>query len=176
MKYLRIWCIFMCTICCFSCSQVLDFDQVNAYKLNTSFTAPLIYFYVSEPSLIGALEFKQKSNVKFFDSSYIKENLSKIEFNFKVLNELDKDITIRILLLDSEDSLLYEIETSKIVAKNLEYQLTEVVEMAVHPEVRDFARVEILINLEDPILAEDIADARALHFKSDFTMYCGISL
>ena len=176
MKSLQSWCIFICAIYCLSCSQVLDVDQVNGYELNTSFTVPLIYFDVSEPSLIGALEFRQKSNIKFFDSYDIKENLSKIEFNFKVVNELTKDVTIQILLLDSEDSLLYKIETSKIVAKSLEYQLTQILEMAVLPEIRNFARVEILINLEDPILAEDILDMRVLHFKSDLTMYFSRSL
>lgn len=175
MKFPKSWYFFFCTIF-FSCSQVLDFEQVQAYELNASYTVPLVYFEVALANFLKTEQVIEKSDVKFLNSFFIKENLSKIELKFEVINELNRDVNIQILLLDNEDSLLYSLETLKIAAKNLEYQYQEVVDIAVHQEVKNLAGIKILINLEGPIVVNDISDTPVLRFKSGLTIHFGTAL
>jgi hypothetical protein len=176
MKFFKSCFFFLCISIFFSCSQELDFDQVNTYELNASFTSALAYFDLEAATFLGLSKISEKSDVKLFNTSFVKENLSKIEFNFEVINEFNNDVNIEILLLDSKDNLLYKIDSLKIAAKNLKYSYQEDIDIVAHQEVKNFARIEIVIHLEDPILAEDIAHKRKLRFKSGLIIHLGSSL
>lgn len=176
MKFSKSWCLFFGTILFFSCSQVLDFDQVSGYQLQSSFTTSLAYFEITAANFSGTSEITEKSDIKVFNTEFLKESLSKIELNFEVKNEFNTGFNIEILLLDNNNNILYKTGKIAIAAKSLEYDYQEIIELSTHPEVKNFSRIEVVLSLEEPLLASDNLAASLLGFKSSFTIHFGKSL
>jgi len=162
-----------------SCSQSLDFDQIEDYAVNPSIIAPLAYFTIDAANFLafgGVTEISETSDFKVFENSFFKQNLTKLDFEFEVSNQFNRDFTMTIALLDDNNNLIYEFNKININANNLDIKQKEVIEFVVHQNIINFTRVKFTLSLDDasiPILASDLGD---IEFKSAVIIYLEANL
>lgn len=177
MKFFNNLCIFLCAFMFFSCSQSLDFNQIDEYTIKPAFSVSLTFFTIdatSFESVAGAppiTEISQKSDVKIFESGFIKDNLQQLDFEFEVKNEFSRDFTMEILLLDEDDNLIYKLQDLKISANNLNFKQKEVIDITKNTNVVNFTRVEVKLSLDDKVTPVDASDIGQINFKSAATIY-----
>ncbi|MDR6846557.1 hypothetical protein [Flavobacterium granuli] len=90
--------------CLFSCSSDLDFNQAEDFNIQPVFTTNLAYFEKKAPEfIIGGTEqsfFQHTSNVDFFNTSFVEEDLVKAELYFRIKNTIAREYIFNIIFLD----------------------------------------------------------------------------
>lgn len=174
--------LFLCLLVLFSCSQSLDFDQIEEYSAKPSFSVALASLTLDSSNFIVSsgipviTVIDKQSDFKLFDHSFIKQNLVKLDFNFEIRNEFNRDFTMEISLLDENNLLVYKLQDLKINAKNLLFKQEEIISVAVNPNIVNFTKVDVKLVLDDatnPITASDIGK---LIFESSITVHLEKSL
>lgn len=159
--------ILLCFVLIFGCSEDVDFDQIEDYTLKPSYALSLTYFTISPNNFVpipGAppiTEISEKSDVKIFETSFIRQNLVQLDFDFEITNRFNGDFTVEISLLDENDNLIYQLNDLNVAANNLEFKQTEILNIESNPTVRNFTRVEVKLSLDDkttPIIASDVGE------------------
>lgn len=114
MKFFKVISAILCTFFFLSCSQSLDFDQIDAYTVSPSIAAPLVFFTIDASNFTTTVagepivtELTEISDFKLFESAFIKQNVIQLDFEFEVNNEFNRDITTEISLLDENNNLIY---------------------------------------------------------------------
>ena len=157
----------LCFVLIFGCSEAVDFDQIEDYTLKPSYALSLTYFTISPNNFVpfpGAppiTEISEKSDVKIFETSFIRQNLVQLDFDFEISNRFNRDFTVEISLLDENDNLIYQLNDLNVAANNLEFKQTEILNIESNPTVRNFTRVEVKLSLDDkttPIIASDVGE------------------
>ncbi|WP_108742507.1 hypothetical protein [Flavobacterium faecale] len=96
-----------------SCSSKLDFDQVNDLKLEPVIVANLSYFDIAAPDFVtngqetivsGSLQ-----NFDVFRDSFFRDNLVQSDFFFEITNTINRQYRLNLLLLNSQNRILYSI-------------------------------------------------------------------
>ena len=164
MKFNTSFFLIFTLLCSFGCSESLDFDQANTYLAKPVFNTSLAYFTIDSSNFItiaGApiiTEITETADFKLFEERFIQENLVRLDFEFEIKNEFNRDFTIEISLLDAEDNLIFKLDDLNVSANNLNFKQTIVIDINANPEVKNFTRVQTTISLDDrttPILASD---------------------
>jgi hypothetical protein len=94
-----------------SCSSDLDFNQINAAKLEPTYIANLSYFNVQAKDFVvngqeQAIAFDAQ-NFDVFRDKYFKSYLRKADFFFEVENTIARSFSIDIILFDQNNQVLY---------------------------------------------------------------------
>jgi hypothetical protein len=187
MKSPKILSAFIGTILFFSCSNPLDFDQLNQYAPNQVVSVPFVLFTIANtnfetpvaPAVVPPIF--EKSDFKILDGTFLKESLVKLGFDFEIKNEIQRDFKIEIIFreLDPDDSdpsidgrVVHRLTLNQVAAGNQNFTENTIITVAEFPDIVNFLRVEIKLSLDDddsePISA---ADAGELEFKSGITVY-----
>lgn len=159
-----------------SCSQTLDFNQLDDYTNEPVFTSSLAFFSINSDNFIitpgtpAVTEIQELTEFRIFENNVIKNNLTKLKFNFELVNEFNRDFTIEISLLNDNNSLIYKFNDLNISANNLNFKQEEVLEIIQNPSLRNFTKVLIIIRLDDSITPISALDAGVLEFKSAVTV------
>ncbi|MGY0408178.1 MAG: hypothetical protein ACWIPJ_07480 [Polaribacter sp.] len=161
-----------------SCSQKLDFNQIDNYKSTPSYSISLSYFTVkaSNFTAISSSEISETTEFRIFENNLIGDNLVKLDFDYKIKNEFNRDFTMEITLLDNNDVLIYKLKDLKIAAKNLIFKQKEEIDLKVNPNVRNFTKVKVVIRLDNatiPITTSDLGD---INFQSSATVHLETTL
>ncbi|WPO77113.1 hypothetical protein [Flavobacterium sp. KACC 22761] len=101
--------IFAVAILFFSCSSDLDFDQVNDLKLEPVYVANLVYFDIPANQLIadGGIQIAYDSrNFDVFKKQFLRDYLSKAEFDVEIENNIERGFVINMVLLNSQNQIL----------------------------------------------------------------------
>jgi hypothetical protein len=177
MRSLRLFSFLLCLSLFFSCSQSLDFDQIENYTLKPSISAALAFFNIdaanfSTPSGEPIVtEITESIDFKLFESNFIQENAVKLDFEFEVGNEFNRNITVETSLLDANDNLVYKFEDLKISATNLDFKQKELIDIATNEDVRNFTKVLFTISLDDKTTPITASDLGTFEFKSAIIIY-----
>lgn len=98
----------------FSCASDLDFEQANDFTAQPVFTSNLAYLqgkasdFVEDGIELPPLSYT--TQVGFFDSSFVNENLLKAEFYFRIKNTINRPFTIDIDLKEESGGLVRNIK------------------------------------------------------------------
>jgi len=102
MNLLKIYSTVLITIFFLSCSQPLDFKQLEEYTIMPSISYSLVFFSIDASNfntiisgLPAATEVNETTNFKLLENSFIKQNLVQLDFNFKIKNEFNRIFFIR---------------------------------------------------------------------------------
>jgi hypothetical protein len=173
MKSSKIGSIILGIIFFISCSQPLDFDQINAYTISPSIATPLVFFTIDASNfttiVAGApivTELTEISDFKLFESGFIKQNVVQLDFEFAVINEFNRDITTEISLLDKNNNLIYRFINLEIDKNNLDFTQKEIINVVTNQNIKNFTKVKLTLSLDDkntPIAASDLSK---IQFKS----------
>ncbi|KAF2512742.1 hypothetical protein EYY60_06440 [Flavobacterium zhairuonense] len=101
--------VFAIAILFCSCSSDLDFDQVKDLKLEPVYVANLAYFDVPANKLINDGGNQIAYDSRYFDvfkKQFIRDYLSKAEFDIEIENTIQRGFVVNMLLLNSKDQIL----------------------------------------------------------------------
>ncbi|MDQ6469131.1 hypothetical protein RB619_00660 [Flavobacterium sp. LHD-80] len=101
--------IFAVAILFISCSSDLDFDQTKDLKLEPVFVANLAYFDVPANELADNGGNQIGYDSRYFDvfkKQFLRDYLSKAEFDVEIENTIARGFVINMLLLNSQDQIL----------------------------------------------------------------------
>jgi hypothetical protein len=106
----------------FSCSSDLDFNQANDFNVQPVFTTNLAYFEAKAPVfVINDIErsfFSYTSNVSFFTTSFIEDDLVKADLYFRIKNTIARAYILNVTFLDKKGIAIYSIPPMNVSASN----------------------------------------------------------
>lgn len=161
----------------FSCYEPLGFKQINDYVLKPVYTSALTYFKVVPSQFFDATGTIQSNsltdsyNFKIFEGDFLKENLVKIDFNLDLKNDFDRDITLTVDFLNSNNSIIYSFSPILIKSKESKLNQLEEIILASNPDFLNVDSVKITIELENKGNQMDVTDPNEFEFKSSVTLY-----
>ncbi|QTD36956.1 hypothetical protein JL193_12580 [Polaribacter batillariae] len=165
-------------LCFFSCYQSLDFDQLEDYVITPSYTTALATFSINALALTSppATEITEKTNFEIFKNTFFRDYSVRLDFEFEIINEINRDFVLEITLLDENDFEIYQLQDLNISANERDFEQKEIIDIIVNPNVKDFTRVEILLRLQDPTIPISTLDNGTIKLKSAATIYLEKSL
>lgn len=105
--------IIILSILSVSCSSDLDFNQVNDLKLEPIIVANLVSVDVPANQFVsGGIEQTLTEELLDFDvfrDAYFKESLVRADFFFEFNNTINREYSINLIFLDTNDTLVYTI-------------------------------------------------------------------
>jgi len=97
------------SITLFSCTEEIDFNQINDVSLKPVvaidlifFNAPATQFYVDGTELSTV---RDSVIIDLFNRNFVVDNLVKAEFVFEITNSINRAFSVKIDFLDSENQL-----------------------------------------------------------------------
>ena len=131
-----------------SCISDVDFDQVNDIEIITPYLATLVYFNADSNFFLDDLQnevlaISDTTEHPIFKGPYNEEYLVQADFNFKMSNSFDRDITVQILFLDEVDTTTYTFAPMYVSANNLNFESLQVINEASIPSVVSSEKIVI---------------------------------
>ncbi|WP_298765631.1 hypothetical protein [uncultured Polaribacter sp.] len=165
------------------CSQTLDFEQTEGYTIAPVFNSSIAFFSIDASGFsmptggtTPVFEIEEIAEFKLFQNQLIKNNLVRIDFDFEIENNFNRDFTIQISLLDEGENVIYNLEDLNINANNTSFTQTEIIDVTQNIEVKNFTKVLLNIRLNDTVTPINNSDLSVLNFKSGATIYLETSL
>ena len=173
---------FLWLLIIFSCTENLDFNQVRAYVATPIYTSSLTYFtvlpahFVDPTGTIVAQEISDVSDFKIFENIYIRNNVVKIDFDIEIKNEFDRGFTVKIDLLNSNNSSVYRFENLNISSRDLSFRHKEEIEIVANLAIKSTTKVRITIEIEQNTTPLSPKDLSEFEFKSSASVYIESSI
>jgi hypothetical protein len=173
--------ILLCFFLLTSCYESLDFNQLDDQVSKPVFTSALTYF-TTVPAQFFDVNGNQKNSISDytnfygFQNSYIRENLVKLDFNAEIKNEFDREVTIQIDLLNSNNTVVYAFDAIIVESGDLNYLFFKEIEIASQPNILNTERVRITARVEDTGSPMNANDTSEFVFKSSVTIFIESSI
>tara|TARA_B110001450_G_scaffold236523_1_gene242027 strand:- start:21 stop:575 length:555 start_codon:yes stop_codon:yes gene_type:complete len=179
MNLLKIYSTALITIFFLSCSQPLDFKQLEEYTIMPSISSSLVFFSIDASNfntiisgLPAAIEVNETTDFKLLENSFIKQNLVQLDFNFKIKNEFNRDFLLDINLLDAQSNTIHKVfDGFEISGNALDISAEVVLIIEDFPEVLNFTKVQFIIGLKDTTTILDATSLSKIEFKSSVVMH-----
>ena len=179
MNLLKIYSTALITIFFLSCSQSLDFKQLEEYTIMPSISSSLVFFSIDASNfntlisgLPAAIEVNETTDFKLLENSFIKQNLVQLDFNFKIKNEFNRDFLLDINLLDAQSNTIHKVfDGFEISGNALDISAEVVLIIEDFPEVLNFTKVQFIIGLKDTTTILDATSLSKIEFKSSVVMH-----
>ena len=179
MNLLKIYSTALMTIFFLSCSQPLDFKQLEEYKIMPSISSSLVYFSIDASNfntiisgLPAATEVNETTNFKLLENSFIKQNLMQLDFNFKIKNDFNRIFLLDINLLDAQSNTIHKVfDGFEISGNALDISAEVVLIIEDFPEVLNFTKVQFIIGLKDTTTKLDASSSSKIECKSSLVMH-----
>ena len=179
MNLLKIYSTALITIFFLSCSQPLDFKQLEEYTIMPSISSSLVFFSIDASNfntiisgLPAATEVNETTDFKLLENSFIKQNLVQLDFNFKIKNEFNRIFLLDINLLDAQNNTIHKVfDGFEISGNALDISAEVVLIIEDFPEVLNFTKVQFIIGLKDTTTILDATSLSKIEFKSSVVMH-----
>lgn len=159
-----------------SCTEKLDFNQIDNFVLKPVLSAPLTNFTLVPGqffNILGTQETRVEdiTNFEVFNEKLIRDNVVKIDFIAEIKNDFDRDVTIDVDFLDENNNLVYNFTPIQVSSKDLNYSYSEEIEIAANPSIKNTFKVKIVAELEDTGTQMNPNSLEEFEFKSAVTVY-----
>ena len=179
MNLLKIYSTAIITIFFLSCSQPLDFEQLEEYTIKPSISSSLVFFSIDASSfntIISGIptstEVNETTDFKLLNNSFIKQNLVQLDFNFEIKNEFNRVFLLDINLLDAQSNTIYKVfDGFEISGNALKISAEMVLIIEDFPEVVNFTKVQFILGLKDTTTILDATSLSIIECKSSLVMH-----
>jgi hypothetical protein len=137
-----------------SCIKHVDFDQIEDLTAAPVFKSSLTYFTLNQITFfdrINSLEIitpiNRTSSFLSLNSSFVKENLIKLELEFEVNNHFDRDFIVVFQFLDDHNVVTHSLQTFNVAANNLKYLHKEKIVVSGNKKFLSSSKIRALIQL-----------------------------
>jgi hypothetical protein len=160
----------------FSCSEKLDFSQLEDYRITPEYTVSLTYFKITPIQFFNATGVQESertdiTDFRIFENSFSRNNLVKIDFHVKVKNQINKDFTMQVEFLDENRNLTYKFQDIDVSANNLNFDFTETIDVTSNANVKNTSKVKILVKINNTNPPLNPLDTSEFEFKSSAKIY-----
>ena len=184
MKNIKKASIFLLFICLFSsCIQKLDFEQIEDLDIEPVFTSSMVHFTLNQIAFfdrINSLEIvapiKKDSKFLSLNSTFVRENLIKMQVDFEINNQFDRDFSVVFQFLDDNDAITHSFQTFNIGANNLKFLHREEIIVKNNQLFLSSTKIRVLVQLT-PSTNGSVIDPtveRNLVFKTAGTFFLKI--
>ena len=170
-------CIFFFT----SCVDNLDFSQIEDYTASPVFKSSLVYFTMTSSNFIDPITGNEitdlpadVSDFKIFNNDFFKNNVTKIEFNLEIKNQLNRSFIANIDLLDENNAVTYSFSPLIINANNLDFTHLETIEINTNQNILNTTKVIVKVDILASSNPLNPTDTNEFEFKSSTTLYLKI--
>ena len=178
MNLLKIYSTAIITIFFLSCSQPLDFEQLEEYTIMPSISSSLVFFSIDAPNfntIISGIptstEVNETTDFKLLENSFIKQNLVQLDFNFEIKNEFNRDFLLDVNLLDADSNTIHKVfEGFEIRGNSLDISAEVLLIIEDFPQVVNFTKVQFIIGLKDTITILDASNLSKIECKSSLVI------
>ena len=179
MNLLKIYSTALMTIFFLSCSQPLDFKQLEEYTIMPSISSSLVFFSIDASNfniiisgIPAATEVNETTDFKLLENSFIKQNLVQLDFNFEIKNEFNRVFLLDINLLDAQSNTIHKVFDEFEISGNA-LKISEEVVLIIKdfPEVVNFTKVQFIIGLKDTTTILDASSLSKIECKSSLVMH-----
>lgn len=162
-----------------SCIKHLDFEQIEDLTAEPVFKTSLVYFTLNQITFfdrINSLEIVApiSRSSKFFslNSTYVRENLIKLELEFEINNEFDRDFTVNFQFLDDNDTITHSFQPFNITA-NTKFSHKEMLLVSENQLFLSSTKIRVLVQLSPSSNGSSIDPAieKKLVFKTAGTFF-----
>ena len=179
MNLLKIYSTVLITIFFLSCSQPLDFEQLEEYSIMPSISSSLVFFSIDASNfntiisgIPVAIEVNETIDFKLLENSFIKQNLVQLDFNFEIKNEFNRVFLLDINLLDAESNIIHKVfEGFEIRGNSLDISAEVLLIIEDFPEVVNFTKVQFIIGLKDITTKLDASSSSKIECKSSLVIH-----
>jgi hypothetical protein len=168
-----------------SCSNRLDFNQIEDFSYHSEFTGSLIYFKAIPEQFFDAPKVLQQnsisdtlvmSNLTWFENNFIIKQVTKIVFNADLRNVFDRDVIVQIEFLDN-NGIIYAFTPIHVSNNNPDFlSFEEEILIAANPNVLSLSKVRITLELEDTGTQMNPNSLDEFEFKSAVTLLLGSNI
>ena len=179
MNLLKIYSTAIITIFFLSCSQPLDFEQLEEYTIKPSISSSLVFFSIDASSfntIISGIptstEVNETTDFKLLNNSFIKQNLVQLDFNFEIKNEFNRVFLLDVNLLDSESNTIHKLFEGFEISGNT-LRISEEVLLIIEdfPQVVNFTKIQFIIGLKDTTVTLDASNLSRIECKSSLVIH-----
>ena len=163
---------------CISCSDELDFNQLDDYVNTPEVTSALVYFtivpaqYFNADGTVQSNSIEDNSDFRGFEHAFIRDNVVKLVFNSEFKNEFDRDVTVRIDLLNNNNIITHQFEPVIIQSNDLNPSpFSEEIIIASNTNVLNTTQLRITVELEDTGTQMNPSDVSEFELKSAVTFF-----
>jgi hypothetical protein len=179
MNLLKIYSTALMTIFFLSCSQPLDFKQLEEYTIMPSISSSLVFFSIDAANfntiisgIPAATEVNETTDFKLLENSFIKQNLVQLDFNFEIKNEFNRVFLLDINLLDAQSNTIHKVfDGFEISGNALKISAEVVLIIEDFPEVVNFTKVQFILGLKDTTKILDATSLSKIECKSSLIMH-----
>lgn len=162
-----------------SCSDNLNFDEINL-NVDPVLTVPLVYFELDQNDFFDNTTGAEipmildTSDFRVFKSSAIRNDVFKVVFDFEIENRFDRSFEINIVFYDGNDNITRTIPSFNIGAQDLNYFVSDSIEIAVSPVFLTSRKVKVELKLNPSSSQIDPNIYQIIKFKSTGTFHLSI--
>ena len=162
-----------------SCTDNLNFDEINL-NVEPVLTAPLIYFDLDQNDFFDYTSdteiplITDTSDFRVFKSSAIRNDVFKVVFDFEIENRFDRSFEVNIVFCDGNDNITRTIPSFNIAAQDLNYVVSDSIEIAAFPVFLTSRKVKVEVKLNPSSSQIDPNIYQIIKFKSTGTFYLSI--
>jgi hypothetical protein len=173
--------ILLCFFVLSSCYEILDFNQLDDQVSKPVFTSALTYF-TFVPAQFFDSNGNQKNSISDitnfygFQNTYVKENLVMLYFNAEIKNEFDRDVTIKIDLLNNNNAVMYAFDPIIVESGDLNYLFFNEIVIASNRNILNTEKVKITITIDDTGVPMNANDTSEFVFKSSVVAFIESSI
>jgi len=179
MNLLKIYSTILVAFFFLSCSQPLDFEQVEEYTFMPSISSSLAFFSIDASNfntiisgIPVAIEVNETTDFKLLENSFIKQNLVQLDFNFEIKNEFNRVFLLDINLLDAESNIIHKVfEGFEIRGNSLDISAEVLLIIEDFPEVVNFTKVQFIIGLKDIFTTLDASNLSKIECRSSIVIH-----
>ncbi|MEQ6124572.1 hypothetical protein AAON49_10250 [Pseudotenacibaculum sp. MALMAid0570] len=171
LKYTPLILLFLLSPFINSCVSNADFNQVNL-DVEPILNFPLVYFELDQSDFLddtGTIEIQAVADVtelEFFNSTTVRENLTRVDLLFELTNQFDRAFRIEVDFLDIDDNITYSFADIPIGVFTSDLQVRQNILIADNPQVLNTAKVRVTVNILSTGVVLDPTIERRFKFES----------
>ncbi len=159
-----------------SCTDTLYFDQINI-DVDPIFNGPTVYFELNQNDFFDEASSTEISlvsditNYLVLQSSEIRENLTRVIFDFEISNKFDRSFEISVNFLNGDGNIVHSLPGFNIAPGDLNYTSRSTIDIADFPLFLNSRKVSVEVRLLPSGDQIDPAIFKTLKFRSAGTFY-----
>ncbi|MDY0780089.1 hypothetical protein [Tenacibaculum sp. IB213877] len=134
-----------------SCVKDLDFNQAEDLELYPEVAVSLVKFDLTEselsPAGSGVYQLSQEVDFTAFDNSTAQEDLTRVDLDFEISNEFNRDFTLEFTFLDDNDVATYMPIVLNVDANQTDYAYQEQIIISNNPNFLNSQKIQITVTI-----------------------------
>jgi hypothetical protein len=166
----------------FSCSNNLDFDQVQEIETAPVFNISLGFFNITSNGFAGAgsaplPSVNEDIEYRIFENQLLRDNLVRLEYNINITNTFNRSFTFSFRFLDENGDTTFLSDSYIIDANSASFE-----EILIHDKellnnnIKETTRLRLELSLEDKSVPLSAGSAGTFSFKSSTIVYLETSI